>query len=107
MARWLSAVLRKRRPIDVGIESAETTIASVLGSVDGSQSGMRIAVVGDCMQTPEDKRLAVSEALVALSAADLPYSDLYLHRAEILLGGLARFAVVCRNRLTAHAPQLD
>ena len=33
----------------------------------------------------DSEQLAVIEALVALSAADLPYSDLYLNRAEALL----------------------
>lgn len=35
--------------------------------------------------TSEDTQLAVVEALVALSAVDLPFSDLYLHRAQVLL----------------------
>lgn len=50
---------------------------------------------------PEEAHLAFVEALVALSAMDLPYSDLYLDRAEARLGQVLseeRYRALCRDR---------
>lgn len=49
----------------------------------------------------EDEPLAVVDALVSLSTVDLPFSDLYLDRAETLLGEMLNregYLVLCRER---------
>ena len=50
---------------------------------------------------PHETRIALIDALVALSATDLPYGDLYLHRAQELLEPVlsaGQYRALCHER---------
>jgi hypothetical protein len=59
----------------------------------------------DMAETTTGERIALIEALIELSSADLPYSDLYLHRAETLFAEVLtrdQYVALARERAGLH-----